>query len=139
MKHFIEAFKTQLGKEKVEYQVLKDTEAPGLIIDQTLKNGQSIRFLVGFSEEDQIINIYLGKYITIDNPVKREYSLQFLNELNLKYTTSKFTINKNGDIIITASILFFKNYDPSILFNLLVHLYGSAEEEYPHFMKLQWS
>lgn len=108
-------------------------------IEQKLKDGGSIVLVVGFSESEDVVDIYAFDIAEIKDAYKKESALKLINELNRDYRYSKFTMEEDGRISGNYSISFEENFNPDIVLRQLILALESAEEVYPKFMKLVWA
>jgi hypothetical protein len=106
--------------------------------EESIKSGPRVRIVFGFGKEDEVIRIYVLNYVQMDNPSKKEYVLELLNELNNKYSYAKFTLDDSDNILIGVNIPTSSNYNANFVFDLAIGALSIAEEEYSRFMKLQW-
>jgi hypothetical protein len=132
-------FKNLLQSRDIIFEEIIEDKAHLFTIDQTIKNGPRVRSVVEFAEESSNAVIVLVNYVTIQNPSKRDYTLQLLNELNAAYSFNKFIMDKEGHVTISVYLSVKKNFDAEQLLLLLIYAITAAEEEYPKFMKLMWA
>ncbi|MDU2239952.1 MAG: YbjN domain-containing protein [Paenibacillus sp.] len=103
---------------------------------EAIENGGNVLLIVAFNESSIDFRVY--DIADIQNPLKKEAALQLINELNMTYRYSKFTINE-GRIDLSYSLSKHFPADAQDLFDILVMLLDCASDTYPKFMKVQWS
>lgn len=107
--------------------------------EQKLENGGTILLVVGFSENEEIVEVYTFDIAEIKDAYKKESTVKLINELNRDYRYSRFIMEEDGRISSNYAMLFEDNFNPSIVLRQLILALSSAEEAYPKFMKLVWS
>ncbi|MGG1555257.1 T3SS (YopN, CesT) and YbjN peptide-binding chaperone 1 [Paenibacillus ferrarius] len=102
-------------------------------------SGANIRLVAAFTLDYPSVDIYCFNLADITNPLKREIALKHINDLNINYRYSKFTINDEGAVTISAALDFNESFDPSLIVRHIRLLYKAADDEYRNFMKIAWS
>lgn len=107
--------------------------------ESTIPSGPRVRIVALIADEDNQIAILSFNYANVGNPSKKEYILEKLNELNIKYTYNKFVLKENNEIAANVFIDVENNFSPQILWGQIVSMYQALEEEYKGFMRILWA
>lgn len=132
-------FKNLLQTKGVYFEEFKEGDSLVFTFDHNIKNGPAIRAVVNFEEETRNFCVFVVNYVTIQNPSKRDFALQLLNELNTDYSFTKFILDKEGRVSICAYLPIANNFDAELLLLMIIFVFKAAEDEYPKFMKLMWT
>lgn len=133
-------FRRYLLKEDIRFDDVPFKDGgQGFRLLQTLENGPRLILGVSFNAKDNIVDLKVYNIAKIDNPLKKEFLYTLLNELNDSYRFTKF-VEEENEITASYSFELTGNLDYSHqIFDTLVMIYNSIEEEFPKFMKLQWA
>ena len=107
-------------------------------VNNTIQAGPTVRLIVVLPNGDNQAAVIGANYVTINNPSKKEYILEKINELNMKYTYNKFVLVDNT-IGVQVFMAIDNNFSPETLWSFLLGAYDAMEEEYKGFMKIIWS
>ncbi|OMD43033.1 YbjN domain-containing protein [Paenibacillus odorifer] len=103
-----------------------------------LNNGGVVTIVVGFSANTNI-DVRIFDIALITNPLKKEAVLNLINELNVTYRYAKFALSDDGGVFVGYSMMDQDTDITDYLFAMLSMLLEAVSDEYPKFMKLQWS
>ena len=137
----ISIFRDHLREVEVFMEEVQPESDDGIFfrVDQSMKNGGNVLLVVSFSKDGRLIDLNVFKIAKITDVLKREEVHKFLNKLNADYRYAKF-IEVDGNISMSYSLLVEENeLNPHMLLNRLIGLLDVANDEYPNFMKLQWT
>lgn len=135
--HNAQKFKSFLEEREIRLDFIKENGTIIAEIREQLKSGGRLRMLVVFDEEDSMVSIYGGDFITGISPNKMDYMYEVINELNSK-TFFKYVLEDNS-IRIHSIALFNDNFSSETVMDMIVGMVGAAEVEYPRLMKIIWS
>ena len=107
-------------------------------MQSNIKSGPRVSIVIIFPEDNTHVAVLCFNYVNVDNPSKSEYILERINELNMKYTYNKFTLNDNN-VVGQTFIPYDEIINPELVWALMLSLYQAMEEEYRGFMKIIWS
>ncbi|KGX86664.1 YbjN domain-containing protein [Pontibacillus marinus] len=136
----VERFKELLRQKEIYMN--EGTNEDGSVFfrtEQKLKNGGSIGLVVAFSVEEHMVDVYGFDIAEITDPLKKESIHKLLNEINIDYRFNKFYMDNQGRISSSAALIFEDNFNPNVVFRLMVMALNTADEVYPKFMKVMWS
>lgn len=132
-------FKSFLEKKDIHLEFIEGNEGATLVeIREGLKSGGRLRILVIFDEDESMVSIYGGDFITGISPVKINYMYEAVNNLNIKYTYYKYVLEKDS-ISIQSYALFNNNFSSEVVMKMIFGMINVADSEYPSLMKIMWS
>ena len=134
----INSFKNHLQSENFYMEENKNSDGSSFFsTEQRTENGANIRIVVAFSNEYPSVDIYAFNIAEVKDPLKKESVLKLLNNLNLNYRYTKFTIDDNDSITLSSALDFTEtNFDPSLILRHIFMIYNGANDEFKSFMKL---
>ncbi|MDY4979208.1 MAG: hypothetical protein SO095_01285 [Candidatus Onthovivens sp.] len=128
-----------LMSEDIELDFMEGDDGNSLTsITQKLECGPTIKMLVMLDADDSMVRIYTRDFINGINPTKKSYIYEVLNNINTKYTYTKFVLIDDS-IIIESFSMFNNNFEPSIIMDQIIGIINIAESEYVDLMKIIWS
>ena len=137
----LDLFRDHLDEREYRYRELTDDEGVtrAFIAQHEIKNNQILTVTYEFSEEETFLDLGIFDIAKIEDPSKREAVLDLINELNQGYRFGKFFVSDEGDVVMRWSLFIKDHFDPAVLLDMAFMLVGTIEEEYPKFMKIQWT
>ena len=137
----LDLFKEHLDEREYRYREVTDKEGVtrGFIAQHEIKDNQLLTVVCEFPEEENFVDVRIFDIAKIEDSSKRENLLELINELNLKYRFGKFFVRDTGDVVMQWSLFIKDHFDPAFLLDMTFILVGNVGEEYPKFMKLQWT
>lgn len=137
----LDLFRDHLDEREYRYRELTDDEGVtrAFIAQHEIKNNQILTVVYEFSEEETFADLGIFDIAKIEDPSKREAVLDLINELNQGYRFGKFFVSDEGNVVMRWSLFIKDHFDPAVLLDMAFMLVGTIEEEYPKFMKLQWT
>lgn len=100
-------FKKYMIEQKIIFDEWSNDSDDFFAFDDKIKNGPNVRIAIGFAKGDLKVSVYIINVAEITNPSKREYALQLVNELNIKYSYNKFMMEDTGDVFLATHIPVF--------------------------------
>src|SRR5690606_15647315 len=138
MNHF-EVYKSYLEKQQIHLEEWQGDNYYFFGSNEQLKCGHTVRVVVGFDIKNTRAEVIILNYVNINNPSKREYIYQLLNELNGKYTFPKFFLDNEGKIMISTNLPIINNtFTPEVIDLIIFVLLEACDTEYSRFMKILW-
>lgn len=108
-------------------------------IEETIRSGPRVRIIAIFSNDEHQVLIIGARYVNVDNPLKKEFILAKLNELNAEYNYLKFYMTPNNEISVSVSLPFNNNFNAGMVWAFMVDVFRTMEKEYKGFMRIMWS
>mgnify|MGYP007012348610 CR=1 FL=1 len=134
-------FSEYLKKEDINVNEFQDENFYIFSFDATIEAGPTANIVCFFDENtkaDWTLTIEALNYVKIDNPMKKEYILEKLNELNRKYNFVKFILSEEGAVFLKIYYNYYDNFNPEKLLEMVFHIYDVLKDEYKGFMKIIW-
>ncbi len=102
-------------------------------------SGQQLPFII--VTDDSIYTMMQAQIISgVVKEEKRASVLEYLNELNERFKSFKYTLSKNGDIILTVCMpVSSDSFDGALAGALIDVILNHLETEYPVMMKKIWA
>ncbi len=114
----------------------KDSELTIARYQDRLENGASFDIDILF--KDNNVSVYLTDLVRFAENSLTLDLFKKINELNIKYTIPKFSINY-GQVFLQISNDYSEVCDPQEIFTYVIGLMRIAEAVYPELMKTIWS
>lgn len=133
-----ELFKQYLKSIDVVLEEGNTEDANFFAIENTIPSGPRVRLVIIMDHDDKRVTILSFNYVSINNPSKKEYFLEKVNELNLNYAFNKFVIDEHNNIGVNVFLPINNNFDAESVWLLAIGAYRALEDEYKGFMKILW-
>lgn len=133
-----ELFEQYLKSIDVVLEKGNTEEGTFFAIENTIPSGPRVRMIILMNQDDKRVSIFCFNYVSINNPSKKEYFLEKVNELNLNYSFNKFTIDEENNISVNVYLPVNNNFNAETVWLLAIGAYRALEDEYKGFMKILW-
>ena len=118
-------------------QYLQINEANLLVNTRLLVEGQTLPLFIVVNNS---VYTYLQAHLVTLTEEKKAATLSYLNELNNEFNMLKYSINPQGNVILTFSIPAGDDkFDPALVFALVDQLKAHLDTHYSALMEKIWS
>lgn len=118
-------------------QYLQINEANLLINTRLLIEGQTLSL---FIVVNNTVYTYLQAHLVTLTEEKKAAALSYLNDLNNEFNMLKYSVNPQGNVMLTFSIPAGDDkFDPALVFALVDQLKAHLETHFPALMAKIWS
>lgn len=138
MNNNVQIFMDYLERENLNADKVDGDDLCMVVLPAQIESGPTARIMCFFANDDSpFVFVEAWGYVKIDNPMKKEYMLEKLNDLNRRYDIVKFLLSEKGDVIVRMTYQ-FESFDPDKLMGVVFFVYNVLKDEYKGFMKLIW-
>ena len=132
------ALKEYADKAKITgLQYLQINENNLLVNTRLLVKGQTLPL---FIVVNNTVYSYIQAHLVTIPQEKLADTLQFINELNNQFNMLKYTVNPQGNVVLTFSVPAADDkFEPGLIFALVDQVKGHLEENYAALMDKIWA
>lgn len=132
------ALKEYADKAKITgLQYLQINENNLLVNTRLLVKGQTLPL---FIVVNNTVYSYIQAHLVTIPQEKLAETLQFINELNNQFNMLKYTVNPQGNVVLTFSVPAADDkFEPGLIFALVDQVKGHLEENYAVLMDKIWA
>lgn len=117
-------------------QLLEINEQNKVLRSNLLVEGQALPMFIVLNDT---VYTYIQVHLVTLTEDKKAKCVDFLNELNERFSMLKYFVNSQGNVVLTCSIPAGDDkFDPALIFALVDQVKLHLEENYPALMKKIW-
>lgn len=130
-------FKAFLEQEKVNgFQFLEVNETNKIFRSNLLIEGQTLPMFVVINDS---VYTFIQVHLVTLTPEKKAKCMEFLNEMNERFSMLKYFVNHEGNLVLTCSVPSGNDkFDPALIVALIDQVRLHLLENYPQLMKKIW-